>query len=181
MGKVRKNCLRFLGALKHIFCLVAYVLHCASSRTFPQHRRYHVCFITFVQMKVSTVDWITWLMKLTEQISCHWCTDRGLQTVLVINYRVYSLNINTLQFSLLVGHVIKMSFMVCTLYQILLGWSYQENKICRACFTHVNDDACIQNLSENLKVRDSLGDLGIYGRLILKVILNRQSIQNRDQ
>jgi hypothetical protein len=34
------------------------------------------------------------------------------------------------------------------------------------------DKKCIQNLSENLKGRYHLGDLGIDGRIILKGILN---------
>jgi hypothetical protein len=38
----------------------------------------------------------------------------------------------------------------------------------RACSTHGRDENCTQNLWENVKVKDHLGDLDIGGMIILK-------------
>jgi hypothetical protein len=39
--------------------------------------------------------------------------------------------------------------------------------------SHGRDDKCMQNLFENLKGRDHLGDLGLHERIILKWMLRK--------
>jgi hypothetical protein len=61
-------------------------------------------------------------------------------------------------------HCIMRSFITCTLHQMLLG----------ACSMHWRDEMCTIFWSEGLKGRDHSEDLGVDGRMVLKLILGKQ-------
>jgi hypothetical protein len=62
-----------------------------------------------------------------------------------------------------------MSFITCTLHQILLGSSNQEDEMGGTCGTHGGWEMyCTKFWSEDLKGRDQSEYVGIDGRIILE-------------
>jgi hypothetical protein len=62
-------------------------------------------------------------------------------------------------------------------FTILLYTKYdwgEQIEICKECSMHGKYKKSIHSLSENLKGKDYLEDLGINGRIILKLSLKKQ-------
>jgi hypothetical protein len=74
-------------------------------------------------------------------------------------------------------HYIMKSFVLFTLHVILLGWLNWRWDGWDMQFTW-ESQKCIQNFGKkNLKEKESLWDLGINGRIILKYILEKQGVR----
>jgi hypothetical protein len=62
--------------------------------------------------------------------------------------------------------------MICTIHQIFLGGQIKEDRMGGACGLWVRKKKHKKVWWVNLKKRDNLEHLGVYGSLILKLVMN---------